>query len=57
MVYDIPGRAGIAIATDTLIRLAEHPRIVALKDAKADFRRPPACWPTPTWTSTPATTD
>ena len=37
MVYDIPGRAGIEIATDTLIRLAEHPRIVALKDAKADF--------------------
>jgi 4-hydroxy-tetrahydrodipicolinate synthase len=37
MVYDIPGRAGIAIATDTLIRLADHPRIVALKDAKADF--------------------
>ncbi|GER22513.1 4-hydroxy-tetrahydrodipicolinate synthase [Zafaria cholistanensis] len=37
MVYDIPGRAGIEIATDTLIRLAEHPRIVALKDAKGDF--------------------
>ena len=37
MVYDIPGRAGIAIATDTLIRLADHPRIVALKDAKANF--------------------
>jgi len=37
MVYDIPGRAGIEIATDTLIRLADHPRIVALKDAKGDF--------------------
>ncbi|KNC19176.1 dihydrodipicolinate synthase [Arthrobacter sp. RIT-PI-e] len=37
MVYDIPGRAGIPIATDTMLRLAEHPRILALKDAKADF--------------------
>ena len=36
-VYDIPGRAGIEIATDTLIRLADHPRVVALKDAKGDF--------------------
>jgi len=37
MVYDIPGRAGIEIATETLIRLAEHPRVVALKDAKGDL--------------------
>lgn len=37
MIYDIPGRAGIAIASETLIRLADHERIVALKDAKADF--------------------
>ena len=37
MVYDIPGRAGVAIAPDTMIRLADHPHIVALKDAKADF--------------------
>lgn len=37
MLYDIPGRAGVAIATETIIRLANHPRIVALKDAKADF--------------------
>lgn len=34
MVYDIPGRTGVEIATDTLTRLAEHPRIVAVKDAK-----------------------
>jgi 4-hydroxy-tetrahydrodipicolinate synthase len=34
MLYDIPHRAGIAIATDTLCRLAEHVRIVAVKDAK-----------------------
>jgi 4-hydroxy-tetrahydrodipicolinate synthase len=38
MVYDIPGRAGIRIETETLIRLADHPRIVALKDAKADYQ-------------------
>lgn len=38
MVYDIPGRAGIAIATETLIRLADHPNIVGLKDAKADYQ-------------------
>ncbi len=37
MVYDIPGRSGIPITTETMLRLAEHPRIGALKDAKADF--------------------
>ncbi|MEV0152291.1 4-hydroxy-tetrahydrodipicolinate synthase [Micromonospora sp. NPDC050686] len=37
MLYDIPGRAGVAIGTDTLLRLAEHDRIVALKDAKGDL--------------------
>ena len=37
MVYDIPGRTGTAIASETLLRLAEHPRIVAVKDAKGDL--------------------
>ncbi|GAB3172986.1 4-hydroxy-tetrahydrodipicolinate synthase [Micromonospora palomenae] len=37
MLYDIPHRAGVAIATDTLVRLAEHGRIVAVKDAKGDL--------------------
>ena len=37
LVYDIPGRTGVPIATDTLVRLAEHPRIVAVKDAKGDL--------------------
>ena len=37
MLYDIPGRSSIAIAPDTMIRLAQHPNIVAVKDAKADF--------------------
>ncbi|HVQ96639.1 MAG TPA: 4-hydroxy-tetrahydrodipicolinate synthase [Mycobacteriales bacterium] len=37
MLYDIPGRTGTPISTDTLLRLAEHPRIVAVKDAKGDL--------------------
>ncbi|MGD8215571.1 4-hydroxy-tetrahydrodipicolinate synthase [Aestuariimicrobium sp. Y1814] len=36
MVYDIPGRTATAIEADTLIALAEHPNIVAVKDAKGD---------------------
>jgi 4-hydroxy-tetrahydrodipicolinate synthase len=36
MLYDIPGRTGIAIEPDTICRLAEHKNIVALKDAKGD---------------------
>jgi len=36
MLYDIPGRSATPIEHDTLVRLAEHPRIVANKDAKAD---------------------
>ncbi|MDO4716570.1 MAG: 4-hydroxy-tetrahydrodipicolinate synthase [Propionibacteriaceae bacterium] len=34
MLYDIPHRAGVPIDTATLIEVAEHPRIVAVKDAK-----------------------
>lgn len=37
MLYDIPGRTGTPIATETLVRLAEHDRIVAVKDAKDDL--------------------
>ena len=37
MLYDIPGRSGVPITTETLIRLAEHERIVAVKDAKGDL--------------------
>lgn len=36
-VYDIPGRTGTRIEPETLIRLAEHPRIVAVKDCSYDF--------------------
>jgi 4-hydroxy-tetrahydrodipicolinate synthase len=38
IIYDIPSRTGTEVATDTLVRLAEHPRIVAVKDAKGDIR-------------------
>ena len=36
MLYDIPGRTGVQIEPDTIVKLAEHPNIVALKDAKGD---------------------
>jgi len=36
MVYDIPGRSASVIAPDTLLRLSEHPRVVAVKDATGD---------------------
>jgi 4-hydroxy-tetrahydrodipicolinate synthase len=38
VIYDIPSRTGTEVATETLVRLAEHPRIVAVKDAKGDIR-------------------
>ncbi|HEU5475054.1 MAG TPA: 4-hydroxy-tetrahydrodipicolinate synthase [Actinophytocola sp.] len=38
MLYDIPPRTVVPIEVDTLCRLAEHPRIVAVKDAKGDLR-------------------
>ena len=37
MLYDIPARSGTAISTDTLVRLGEHERVVAVKDAKGDL--------------------
>jgi 4-hydroxy-tetrahydrodipicolinate synthase len=37
MLYDIPGRTATPIASETLVRLAEHERIVAVKDAKGDL--------------------
>ncbi|MER5494937.1 4-hydroxy-tetrahydrodipicolinate synthase [Streptomyces sp. LE64] len=42
MLYDIPGRSGVPIETETIVRLAAHPRIVANKDAKGDLGR--ASW-------------
>ncbi|MFI1026565.1 4-hydroxy-tetrahydrodipicolinate synthase [Streptomyces sp. NPDC020951] len=37
MLYDIPGRTGTRIEPETVLRLAEHPRIVAVKDCSYDF--------------------
>jgi 4-hydroxy-tetrahydrodipicolinate synthase len=37
MLYDIPPRSSIPIEVETLVRAAEHPRIVAVKDAKSDL--------------------
>ncbi len=37
LLYDIPHRSGVPIATETLCRLAEHPRIVGVKDAKGSI--------------------
>ncbi|WP_329016978.1 4-hydroxy-tetrahydrodipicolinate synthase [Streptomyces sp. NBC_00690] len=37
MVYDIPGRTGVRVEVETLLRLAEHPRIVAVKDCAQDL--------------------
>jgi 4-hydroxy-tetrahydrodipicolinate synthase len=34
LIYDIPGRTGAAVATETLVKLAAHPRIIGVKDAK-----------------------
>ena len=36
VMYDIPGRTGIEIESDSIVKLFEHPRIVALKDAKGN---------------------
>jgi 4-hydroxy-tetrahydrodipicolinate synthase len=33
VLYNIPGRCGVEISVETMARLAEHPRIVAVKEA------------------------
>jgi 4-hydroxy-tetrahydrodipicolinate synthase len=38
LLYDVPHRTGLPIATDTLIKAADHPNIVAVKDAKGDLQ-------------------
>jgi 4-hydroxy-tetrahydrodipicolinate synthase len=37
ILYDIPGRTGVPIRYETLLRLAKHPNVLAVKDAKGDF--------------------
>ena len=57
MLYDIPPRSAVPIEVETLVRLAEHPRIVAVKDAKGDLgRRRLDAARAPTWPTTAATT-
>lgn len=36
MLYNIPGRTGVEISPETLAKLAEHPRIVAVKESLPD---------------------
>jgi len=37
IVYNVPGRTGVNVDASTLLRLAEHPRIVAVKEASANM--------------------
>ncbi len=37
IVYNVPGRTGVNVEAATLLRLAEHPRIVAVKEASANL--------------------
>ncbi|MBI4232531.1 4-hydroxy-tetrahydrodipicolinate synthase [Candidatus Peregrinibacteria bacterium] len=37
VVYNIKGRTGINIATDTLVEIARHPSVVAVKEASGDL--------------------
>jgi 4-hydroxy-tetrahydrodipicolinate synthase len=37
MLYDVPGRTGVRFAAETLVELAQHDRVVAMKDATGDL--------------------
>ena len=37
ILYDIPGRTGVPIQYETILRAAKHPNILAVKDAKGDL--------------------
>jgi 4-hydroxy-tetrahydrodipicolinate synthase len=37
ILYDIPARTGVPITYETIIRIAKHPNVLAIKDAKGDF--------------------
>ncbi|WP_320836884.1 4-hydroxy-tetrahydrodipicolinate synthase [Zhongshania sp.] len=39
ILYNVPGRTACDMANDTTIRLAEHPNIIAIKDATGDMAR------------------
>jgi 4-hydroxy-tetrahydrodipicolinate synthase len=40
IIYNIPGRCVVDMTVDTMVRLAELPRIVGVKDATGDLERP-----------------
>jgi 4-hydroxy-tetrahydrodipicolinate synthase len=42
LVYDIPVRTAVSVEIETMCRLAEHPRIVGVKDAKGSINE--ASW-------------
>src|SRR3954462_11368884 len=37
ILYDIPGRTGVPIKYETILRASKHPNILAIKDAKGDL--------------------
>ena len=39
LLYDIPGRTGVSLAPETVLRLADHPRIVGIKEASGSVER------------------
>ncbi|MCK5659030.1 MAG: 4-hydroxy-tetrahydrodipicolinate synthase [Alphaproteobacteria bacterium] len=40
IIYNVPGRTGVEISVDTIIRLAELKNITGVKDASVDLSRP-----------------
>lgn len=39
VVYNVPGRTGANVEADTFLRLAEHPNVVAVKEASANIEQ------------------
>ena len=39
VLYDVPSRTGVSIATETYVQLAKHPNIVAVKEANGDLSK------------------
>lgn len=39
VLYNVPGRSGKEITVDTIVRLADHPKVVAVKEAAGSVTR------------------
>ena len=39
ILYNIAGRTGVNLETETLLRVAEHPRIIGVKEASGDLQQ------------------